>query len=481
MTLIAAFARMALARPQKIALITEKSQMSYHDLLQLVQVLDLELVTRGLREGQTVVMASKRPELCLALTLLLSWRGLTVIFAPPEQVTDAGLAFDHALATDSTPAVSHDRQIIIEPTWFGLLGTLKLPDFIAPTGRQLGTFVYRSSGSTGLPKFIRSSEADRVADAPRNAFMGEVDLGSRRLMSTLSLHSGWSMSVVLATLLAGGSVVCLEEGSANVLPWIDLYHVDTLTTSPAMLQLFLQEPGADQYLTGLCDIRLGGAQSGTRLLEEFSRLCAARLHLGYGSAEIGPCFRWIHDNEHPRPPGYLGPLRRPDLELGFFDDDLTLLPSANEGLVGFRPVKGSFQRQYIAEGGDTKTGFINGWFQTGDIMRREGDEYFIVGRTKEVVNFGGNKFALAQVRQVLEASFPGAMLAPVALADADGLERLGVVYSAARGLSEVELTAAVAPHFKGLKVLRCLRVERLPLTETGKVDLRRAKDMLVHG
>jgi non-ribosomal peptide synthetase component E (peptide arylation enzyme) len=481
MTLISSFARMALTRPQKIALITEKSQMSYHDLLQLVQVMDLELVTRGLRTGQTVVMASKRPELCVALTLLLSWRGLTVIFAPPEQVAEAGLAFDYVLATEPSPSVPRARQIIVEPAWFGLLGTLTLPDFTGPTNRQPGIFVYRSSGSTGVPKFIRSSEADRVADAPRHAFMGEVDLGSRRLISTLSLHSGWSMSVVLATLLAGGSVVALAEGAANALPWIDLYHVDTLAASPALLQLYLQEAGAAQYLSGLRDIRLGGAQSGPRLLEDFSRLCSARLHLGYGSAEIGPCFRWIYDRTEPRPSGYLGPLRRPDLELGFFDEDLKLLPTASEGLVGFRPVKGSFQRQYLVEGADAKTGFINGWFITGDILRREGDDYFIVGRAKEVVNYGGNKFALSQVRQVLEAAFPGAMLAPVALADADGIERLGVVYSAARTLSEAELTAAVAPYFKGLKVLQSLRVDRLPLTETGKIDLRRAKAMLTLG
>jgi non-ribosomal peptide synthetase component E (peptide arylation enzyme) len=481
MTLIAAFARTALARPQKIALITGKSQMSYLDILQLVQVLDMELMTRGLREGQTVVMASKRPELCIALTLLLSWRGLTVIFGPPEQVTDAGLAYDFVLATDPSPAIPLERALIIEPAWFGLMGTLPLPDFTAPTGRKPGTFVYRSSGSTGLPKFIRSSEADRVADAPRNAFMGEVDLGARRLMSTLTLHSGWSMSVVLATLLAGGSVIALEEGASNALPWIDLYHVDTLTTSPAMLQLYLNEPGAGQYLTGLRDIRLGGAQAGPRLLEEFSRLCTARLHLGYGSAEIGPCFRWIHDAAHPRPEGYLGPLRRPDLELGFFDNDLNPLPGAREGLVGFRPVAGTFLRQYMVAGDDAKAGFIKGWFLTGDILRREGEDYFIIGRAKEVVNYGGNKFALAQVRQVLEARFPGAMIAPVVLQDADGIERLGVVYSAPRSLSEGELTAAVARHFKGLKVLRCLRVDRLPLTETGKVDVRRAKEMLTLG
>jgi acyl-coenzyme A synthetase/AMP-(fatty) acid ligase len=479
MTLTAAFAHSAQARPQKIALITEKSQMSYLDLLHLLQVLDVELATRGLRAGQTVVMASARPELCLGMALLMSWRGLTVIFGPPDQVVAAGIAFDHIVATEAEGP--RDRQIVIEPAWFGPMGTLPLPDFTAPTGRPSGTFVYRSSGSTGMPKFIRSAEADRLADAPRHAFMGEVDLGARRLMTTLSLRAGWSMSVVLATLLSGGSVVALAEGAKNALPWIDLYHVDTLATSPAMLQLILNEPGARQYLAGLRDIRLGGALAGPRLLDEFSRLCAARLHLGYGSAEIGPCFRWTHDPATPRPDGFLGPMRRADLELGFFDTDLNPLPGASEGVVGFRPVSGPFARQYLAEGGDGKTGFLNGWFFPGDILRRVGEDYFILGRVKEVVNFGGNKFSLAEVRRALEASFPGAVLAPVALPDPDGLERLGICYTAARPLSEAELTAAVAPHFRGLKVLRAVRVEALPLTESGKIDTGRIREILTRG
>lgn len=481
MSLIAAIARSAQARPQKIALITEKSQMSLTDLLHLTQVLDVELMTRGLRAGQTVVMTSRRPELCLALTLLMSWRGLTLIYGPVEQVAEAGIAFDLVVGTEASADVPGTRQIVIEADWFALMGTLALPDFTAPTGRPMGTFVFRSSGSTGLPKFIRSAEADRLSDAQRYAFMGEVDLGARRLMTTLSLHAGWSMAVVLATLIEGGSVVALAEGASNALPWIDLYHVDTLATSPAMLQLYLQEPAAAQYLTGLRDIRLGGAQAGPQLLAEFARICPARLHLGYGSAEIGPCFRWIHDPTRPQPEGYLGPLRRPDLELGFFDATLNLLPEASEGLVGFRPVSGHFARQYLSDRSDARTGFRNGWFFPGDILRRVGEDYFILGRVKEVVNYGGNKFALSRVRQVLETAFPGVSLVPVALTDAEGIERLGVVYSAARGLSEGELTAAVAPHFTGLKVMRCMRVERLPLTETGKVDTQRIREMLTRG
>ena len=481
MTLMSAFARRARDNPQKIALLTEKSQMSYGDILQLVHLLDVQLTTRGLRPGQTLVMASRRPELCLALCLLLSLRDLTVIFSVPEPVQAAGLAFDRVLTTDPIPGLPEDRQFVIGPDWFADMGTLPLPDFTGAGGGGGGgggMFVYRSSGTTGTPKFIRSTEADRLADTDRNAFWGAVDLSSRRVLSTLTCHSGWSMSLILQTLLSGGSVVALVEGSGNALPWIDLYHVDTLGTSPAVLQMMLEQPQVGQYLRGLRDIRVGGAQAGAQLLAAFAAICPARLHLGYGSAELGPCFRWIYDPATPRPDNYLGEFRRPDLQIGFFDHDLTPLPQASEGVVGFRPVSGSLPRQYLADSDDRRSGFIDGWFFPGDILRREGDAYFIIGRTKDIVNFGGNKFSLAAVRQVLAQAFPGMTPEPVVLADSGGLERLGVAYRAPRPVSEVELTAALAP-FKGLRVTRALRLQEFPLTDTGKIDSARLRRLFL--
>ena len=392
MTLISSFAYRVRENPQKIALLTEKSQMSYEDILHLVHLLDVELTTRGLRSGQTVVMTSRRPELCIALALLLSLRKLTVIFSPHRLVETAGLAFDHVVTTEPLPDLLSERQIVIEPHWFESLGTLPLPDYTPETGG--GVFVYHSSGSTGMPKFIRSTENERISEIDRTGFWGEVDLSGRRVLSTLTCHSGWSMWLLLQTLLVGGSVVALGEGSANALPWIDLYHVDTLATSPAVLQMMLQQPRVSQYLRGLRDIRVGGAKTGAQLIDAFAQVCPARLHLGYGSAELGPCFRWIHDPAHPRPDSYLGAFRRNDLEIGFFDEALNPLPDATQGIVGFRPKTGSFARQYLAEGGDGRTGFINGWFFPGDILRREGESYFIVGHAKDVATFGGDRSTL---------------------------------------------------------------------------------------
>lgn len=476
MSLIASFAHRARENPQKIALLTEKSQMTYLDILHLVHLLDVQFTTRGLRPGQTVVMASRRPEFCIAVSLLLSLRRLTVIFASAELVASAGLTFDRVLTTDPVPGIADDRQIVIEQDWFSALGTLPLPDYAAEPGG--GFFVYASSGTTGAPKFIRSSEAERVAHYDLNAFMDLVDLSGRRVLSTLTGYSGWSMSLLLGTLLAGGSVVALIEGSANALPWVDLYHVDTLGTSPAVLQMMLEQPQVAQYLRGLRDIRVGGAQAGQQLLNAFAEVCRANVHLGYGAAELGPCFRWVHDPAVSRPDNYLGQFFRSDLEIGFFDEELNLLPDADEGIVGFRPTAGAFSRQYLAEEGDGSSGFIKGWFLPGDILRREGDSYFITGRTKDIVNFGGNKFSLGAVRKALSEAFPDCHIEPVVLADEGGLERLGLAYRAGRTLGDAEFAAALAP-FAGLRVLRSIRLEELPLTDTGKIDVARLRRMFL--
>ncbi|MCR8725544.1 AMP-binding protein [Frigidibacter sp. ROC022] len=478
MTLISRFAQRATGNPQKIALLTEKSQMSFEDILHLVHLLDVELTTRGVRPGQTIVMTSRRPEFCIALCLLLSLRQLTVIFSTPGPVLAAGLDFDRMLSTEPIALLEPERQIVIEQSWFASLGTLPLPDYTAEPGG--GAFVFRSSGTTGTPKFICSPETERARIGDANAFCGKVDLSTRRLLSTLTCHSGLSVSLQLETLLAGGSVVALAEGSANALPWIDLYHVDTLGTSPAVLQAMLRLPRVGQYLGSVRDIRIGGAQAGRQLLESFSQVCPARVHLGYGSAEVGPCFRWIYEAPMTFSPSYIGEFLRTDLEVGFFDEELNPLPDATEGIVGFRPVTGSLPNRYLGKTSDEGTGFIDGWFFPGDILRREGDQYFVVGRTKEIVNFGGNKFSLAAVRQALAEAFPGAALEPVVLTDEGGLERLGVAYVSEQAISETDLTAALK-RFLGLKVIRTLKLAELPLTETGKVDAGALRQMFQQG
>ena len=76
MSLIIEFLDVAARHSAKLALITERSQLTYAALTDLVATLDLALSRNGVQHGQTVVLASKRPEFVIAMPLLASLRSL---------------------------------------------------------------------------------------------------------------------------------------------------------------------------------------------------------------------------------------------------------------------------------------------------------------------------------------------------------------------------------------------------------------------
>ena len=469
MTLTRAFAAVATRLPQKVALITDRNQLSFQDLHRLAHVLDMELRTRGVQPGQTVVVATRRAEFNIALSLVMSLRSLTMAFTDAATAQAAGLPFDRLITTDRTDLVGPDRQIVIEPGWFDALSTIRLPDWSGATGE--GIFVAQSSGTTGRPKLIRAPEAQRLAQAREDLFFGHQTAGGRRFLTTLASGSGYGLNANLAVLLAGGSVVSLAEQQDRLLQHIDLHRVDTLAISPALVERMLDLPKPEQYLTGVRDVRFLGAMASPRLLSAFARICSGRIHIGYGSTELGRIFAGVFDAGQPMAAGHVGRLIRRDLEVVFCDEALTPIPGATEGIVGFRPTEGAFARGYHGDSdGDAGSGFINGIFYPGDILRRDGDDYFVIGRTKNIVNFGGNKVALEAVSDTLAVAFPGATFVPLVTPDALGLERLAVAYRADAEISAAAMEAALRQRFTGLAVTRTRRWPAFPLTETGKID-----------
>ena len=103
MSLIAEFAKLAADLPQKIALITGQSQLTYRDILVMVQVLDDKLTAQGIFPGQTVAVASPRAEFIIPLALVASWRGWTVVFSgnSPQPLVEAGVAYDWLILTEA--------------------------------------------------------------------------------------------------------------------------------------------------------------------------------------------------------------------------------------------------------------------------------------------------------------------------------------------------------------------------------------------
>lgn len=463
MSLIAEFAGRAAAQPLKIALVTEKSQLTYDDLLQLALVLDAELAARGVGPGETVALQDRRAEFCVAMMLVASLRGLTLVFADAAAMAAWGVAADRVIG--GTPA--GPAHVAIEPAWFDRMGGRSLPG----AGPGTAGFVFESSGSTGRPKLVWISEADFRATCRTPLGLPVAELAQRRLLSTLAPAANWAATCNMGMLLSGGSVVSLTAHADRFQQYVDLYRVDLLVTSPAMILKLAELPAPGQYLASLRDAVFGGAMVGEALLARMAGFCSARLKVAYGATEAGSCFHHIYDPAQGLAPGLVGRLVEPEMEVAFFDEAEQRQPGADEGLIGFR-LPGYPPRRYLgrAAGSGGSGGFVGDYFVSGDVARRIGGQYFVLGRVGNLINFGGNKIALEAVQEVLDAAFPGAGTAAFAVADDDALERLSVIYRGPAEIAAAAMTAALAARFRGLEVVRATRVAELPLTQTGKID-----------
>ena len=479
MSLVASFAGIAAERPKQVALITERSQMTYADLLGMVQILDLQLSARGVRQGQTVVLASSRAEFTLSFALLLSLRALQVIYAPIGAVQEAGVAFDWAISTEPMPSVPPERQIIMDGGWFAALGTLPPPDYTSHQATSGGAFLTPTSGSTGIPKFVAVSETQRLYRIEKRHGFVDTDMSGRRLAITMSPANLWGLTSALSILLGGGSVIMLTSDQERLPSYIDLYRADALSTTPTILAQMTKLDGVGQFFSGLRDIRIGGALAARAIVDSVGLVTSARLHFGYGAAEIGMVFGFIHDRETPQPEGFLGRPVRDDLDILFHDETgHPLPPGATEGAVGFRLRNRDLQRRYLATETGEPTAELNETFLPGDVLRRDALGYHYIGRTKNIVNFSGEKYSLDQIAAHLATAFDGRLVVPLVETDADGLERIAVVTAGDQALDTAAVEAALSRRFELLKVARCVVVPQFPMTATGKVDTVALKAMI---
>jgi len=471
------FAQSVARNPNKIALITEKNQLTYNDLQGLAEIFERRFKGFGGKVGDKVLLNSDRSEFVLSMALASSRLSLTTIFADYAKAIAGSVEFDWVVSGTVVDGWPVEKQIIMAPEWFADLGAVPLSDYAVFEGDGCA-FVTTTSGSTGTPKFVHSDESSRISrsnDAGHRAWQ----TSTTRYLTTMSNIQSWTIMSMLRTLIAGGSIVSLTDHRNRYLPYLDLYRVTHFFATPAVIRSILDTPKAQQFLASLEYVQIGGAYCGPEMLAEFAAIFPGVLEAGYGASEIGGLCEATYDRTGKTAPGYLGELRRKDLELVFFDDDLNIMPDANEGIVGIRKREGPNDRKYVSKStGDDKTGFVKGYFVPGDILRRDGDSLYFIGRVKNILNRSGNKYSLDRLQSVLEAAVPGARFGCVSKNGEDGLEELVVYYVCKEEISLRDVNWALASETGNLQTRYVIRLPEMPLTSSGKVASDALRKML---
>ncbi len=388
-----------------LALVDDKREVYWAELLGLVERLAARLVETGLQRGQAVaILGTSNVEYALVFLAAMRAGGVAAPLttsASPEQLagmaTDSGaihLFIDAAKAAQLGPDFMAGLiRVPLESIdqWMAPPG-LRAPDFV-PAPTDSFNIIY-SSGTTGIPKGIVHSHQMRWRQFAATAlsYLG-AGLEVRSLAST-PLYSNTTMVAFLPVLLAGGCVRVM--GKFDCAKWLEHAQSDRTTITmlvPVQYQRLMDFADFDSF--DLASLKLKyctSAPFSADLKREVLRRMPGGLIEIYSMTEGGVvCLLAAHEF-----PDKLHTVGRPapGSELKVLDDEDREVPPGTPGNMVGRSLtmmsgyKNRPDKTAEAQWTDPATGEV--WMRMGDIGRVDAEGFVeLVGRAKDMIISGG--------------------------------------------------------------------------------------------
>ncbi|MCO5101797.1 MAG: AMP-binding protein [Burkholderiaceae bacterium] len=334
--------------------------------------------------------------------------------------------------------------------------------------------ILHTSGTTARPKIVPLSQANLVASA-RNIAAHLALAPSDRALNVMPLfHIHGLVGSLLATLSAGGSVVCTPGfDEACFFEWIAEFDPSWYSAVPTIHQAIVASGSAYRRRTPLHRFRFARSSSSAlspTTLHDLEALLDAPVVEAYGMTEASHQM-----TSNPLPPGIrkAGSVGVPaGVAVAILDDSGRELA---RGLTGEIAIRGpGVTTGYESNPEANAKAFTRGWFRTGDQGRLDDDGYlYIAGRIKEIVNRGGEKIAPREVDEALLGHPDVAQAAAFAVPHPSLGEDLAAVVVPRKGCSprEGELREFLLGRLAGFKVpSQIVFVDAIPKGPTGKVQ-----------
>ncbi len=247
-----------------------------------------------------------------------------------------------------------------------------------------------------------------------------------------------------------------------------------MLATPYFLMGYLRQSAAGDFAS-LRVVVAGADKMPAWLSQAYEEKHGIRIYEGYGATETSPVVSVNLPDAHR--PGSVGrPLPGVDVRIVDVDDGAPL-PPGKEGKI---LVKGELvMKGYLGDAAETASRIADGWYETGDTGVLDRDGYlWHRGRLKRFVKIGGEMVSLAQVESELERVLPaGVECCAVALPDEKRGSRIAVALT--REINEPETLQKLAKHLPALALpQRFLVVNELPKMASGKIDFRRAEELV---
>ncbi len=254
-----------------------------------------------------------------------------------------------------------------------------------------------TSGTTSKPKLVPLSHRNLCASARNIGATLELGPSDKCLnMMPLFLIHGL-VAALLSTHVSGGSIICTQGFSASHLPsWLAEFEPTWYSAVPTIHQSVLGIADRIRDSRSLRFVRSSSASLPPKVMADLEKLFESPVIEAYGMTEAA--HQMASNPLSRQKPGKVGLPAGPEVMV--VDDHGEPLPPGSTGEIVIRGE--NVTRGYLHNDAANLEAFRDGWFRTGDQGFFDEDGYLcLTGRTKELINRGGEKIAPREIEEAL--------------------------------------------------------------------------------
>jgi long-chain acyl-CoA synthetase len=494
MTPIEALTYQARTRPEGQAFIFEDESWSYKALLDEVERLATGMVVYGVKRGDRVALhLMNRPEMIVAYYAcfkigaiaaplrtaftLAELAPLVRRLAPALYIGESNL-YENIAELD--PAILPiDKRLIVGNSstrrWEGFLERAKEARSPVNGASNDPAVLITTSGTTGEPKFVVHT-ADTLAESVSMIIANWGMSADERLIVPQPLAHMSGLAGFLTYVQFGAPFVLLPKFDAGaVLDAIERHRCTRYLGFPVQYsELTKSQQLQPRDLSSLRLCLTGADVCPIDLQERVRSVLGVPLYNLWGATEVvgtltfglqngsvvrttnGASVRLVDERGVDVPHGEAGELliRGPNVFVGYWNDSRA-----------------------------TEESLKNGWYRTGDLMRRgDGDDLWFVGRKKDIIIRGGTNISPVEIERALVACHPMVVEAAVVGLPDEVLGERVLAFVTLSNCSETiasDILSRVRKLLASYKVPENLRIiDQLPRTTLGKVDRNALRSLI---